>query len=394
MIQIGLENFVSKHFSKAPNWGNCAVLCHAASVDIELNHTLIHLKKVLGKNLTKVFGPQHGFVCDVQDNMVETDHFHHPFFNLPIYSLYGETRVPTDEMLEGIDTLIIDLQDVGTRVYTYITTMSYCLKKCESLGIKAVIFDRPNPIGGELIEGNILDKKWKSFVGHHPIPMRHSLTMGEMAKLDKKVFTPNVDLEVYEMTNWTRSMTWENCERIWVNSSPNLATANSAAIFPGSVLFEGTNWSEGRGTTRALEIVGAPGVEPFEFAKHLNKQCSEFGIEDIIIKPTYFYPMFQKHKDTPCGGVHLFCKNANNFKAWTFGQLLLRECFHYEGFKFKWNDKPYEYENENLAIDYINGDEALRLWVEENQNAEKLFELEKKNHHQFLQLKEDCKIYN
>ncbi len=393
MIQIGLENFVNQYNSTPPNWGRCAVLCHAASVDKDLTHSLTHLKKILGTNLVKIFGPQHGFVCDVQDNMIETDHFHHPYFDLPVFSLYGETRVPTDEMLTDIDTFIIDLQDVGTRVYTYITSMAYCMKQCEKRGIKVVIFDRPNPVGGELIEGNILEDRWKSFVGHHPIPMRHALTMGEVAKLDQKLNSPQVDLEVITMTDWKRQMSWDDCERIWVNPSPNLATVNSAAIFPGSVLFEGTNWSEGRGTTRALEIMGAPGIEPFSFAETLKKECLEFGISDVIIKPSYFYPMFQKHRDTPCGGVQLFCQNPNRFHAWKMGQLILKTAFHHSDFKFKWNDKPYEYENENLAIDYINGSTDLRSWVENNGSHEELHSLEQKNRSDYLSLKEDIHLY-
>lgn len=393
MIQIGLENFISQYQTKPPQWGQCAILCHAASVDQNLMHSLQHLKKILGKKLIKVFGPQHGFVCDVQDNMVETDHFHHPYFDLPVYSLYGETRVPTDEMLEGVDTLIIDLQDVGTRVYTYITTLAYSLKQCESLGIKVVIFDRPNPIGGTMIEGNILKEKWKSFVGHHPIPMRHGMTMGEMAKLDQAINSPSVELEIFSMSNWKREMSWDETKRTWINPSPNLATPNSALTFPGTVLFEGTNWSEGRGTTRALEVVGAPGIEPFSFTKTIQKKLKDFEIKGVTLKPHYFFPMFQKHQGKPCGGVQIICSDITSFPAWRLGQLLLKECYHHADFTFKWNDKTYEYEENGLAIDYINGDDALRSWVENNQSYQVLKELEKSEWSQFNNLRDNSLLY-
>lgn len=394
MIKIGLEKLLEDKNTQKLIKGNAALLCHSASVAKNLEHSLTLCKKLLGKRLIKVFGPQHGFVSDVQDNMIETSDFIHPYFNIPVHSLYGETRRPTDQMLSDIDTVIVDLQDVGTRVYTYITTLSYVMEECAKKSIRVIVLDRPNPVGGELFEGPVLENKWRSFVGHHPIPQRHSLTIGEIAKLQQSLYTPNCDLKVVSLTDWKRDMSWNETQRIWVNPSPNLATKESAYVFPGSVLFEGTNISEGRGTTRALEVLGAPGIEPFSFCEHLNKLNKEWEIEGAIFKPHYFMPMFQKHSNTPCGGVQICPTSLDHFQSWRLGALLLREFYHQDIFKFQWNSKPYEYENDGLAIDYINGGEGLRKWVEKNGTIDELIDLEQAGLDHFLDLRDDCLLYS
>jgi len=373
--------------------GNIAYLGHSAAVDRDLRLGLESMIKLFGKKLTKAFGPQHGFVTDVQDNMIETDHYIHPYFKIPIYSLYGENRIPSDEMLEDLDTIIVDLQDVGTRVYTYITTISYLMEAVEGRDIEIVILDRPNPIGGEIYEGPILEKKWRSFVGLHPIPQRHALTIGEVAKLQQKIHCPDTNLRIIEMTNWKRSYLWQDLHRPWINPSPNLPTAESSLIFPGSVLYEGTNISEGRGTTRSLEVLGAPGIDPFSFAARAQKELENANIKDVYLRPLQFFPMFQKHAGTACGGVHIHALKPHQFHAWKVGAILLRTFYLQNEFKFKWNDKPYEYEHDNLAIDFINGGQSLRHWIEHKGDLEALCELERKNWPDYLNLREDILIY-
>ena len=393
ITKCGLDVFINDQKHQEKIKGAVGYLCHSASVTENLTIGVTELKKIFGDRLIKLFGPQHGFVSDVQDNMIETSDYIHPFFKIKVHSLYGKTRVPTQEMLEGLDTLIVDLQDVGTRVYTYITTLALCMEACEKAGVKVVVFDRPNPVGGEIIEGSLLEEKWRSFVGHHPIPMRHALTMAEVGLLTKKLFTPNCEYDFVPMENWNRSMNWEDTHRIWVNPSPNLPTPNSALVFCGSVLFEGTNISEGRGTTRSLEVMGAPGIDPYQYEKEIQDIFKLFQIEGVIIRPLVFQPTFQKHAGTPCGGFHLHVTDSSKFKSWRAGQVLLQWFYHHKEFTFQWNDQPYEYQFENLAIDFINGNSQLREWVENNGNLDELIEIETLDFEDYKKLKNEIHIY-
>ena len=395
-ITLGLEKLIhgqnSQELQKSLK-GNIAYLGHSAAVDGKLRLGLELMKQTFGKRLTKAFGPQHGFDTDVQDNMIETDHYIHPYFNIPIYSLYGETRIPSESMLEGLDTIVVDLQDVGTRVYTYITTLSLLMEACSGRDIEVVVLDRPNPVGGNIWEGPILEKQWRSFVGHHPIPQRHALTMGEVAKLQQKLHCPDTRLRVISMDQWERSFHWNDLERPWINPSPNLPTAESSLTFAGTVLYEGTNISEGRGTTRSLEVLGAPGIDPFEFVSLAQAEIENAGLKDVILRPLQFFPMFQKHAGLACGGIHIHALDPKSFHSWKVGALLLKLFYAQEDFKFSWNDKPYEYQYEKLAIDFINGGESLRLWVEKQGNLDELNELEKKDWPDYLNLREDILIY-
>jgi uncharacterized protein YbbC (DUF1343 family) len=346
--------------------GKIALLCHSASVDSKFNMAVNIFQEIYGERFIKIFGPQHGFVTDVQDNMIETDHYIHPYFKLPVYSLYSETREPTDEMLAEIDTFVIDLQDVGTRVYTYITTMTYILKACAKKNIKVVILDRPNPVGGGIIEGHVLRPELMSFVGCMEIPQRHGMTMGEVALFAKNYFSLDIDVEVIEMKNWKRNMFWQDTGLAWVNPSPNLPTADGAITFCGTVLFEGTNLSEGRGTTRSLEVVGHKDIEPYSFYEKLQETLKEVENDSFILRPLVFMPTFQKFAQTACGGVHIHVTNPQEFKSWEVGQYLCREFYHHLKDKFEWTTKAYEYEYDKLPIDLINGDETARHWVENN----------------------------
>ncbi|NOQ91854.1 MAG: DUF1343 domain-containing protein, partial [Flavobacteriaceae bacterium] len=244
--------------------GKVALLCHNASVDATFTHAAIRFKEIFGLRFVKIFGPQHGFATDAQDNMIESNHFVHSYFNIPVYSLYSETRIPTDKMLEGIDHLFVDLQDVGCRAYTYIYTLTLLLEKCIGKDIQVIVLDRPNPINGVDIEGNILEDDFKSFIGLHPIPFRHGMTIGEVALMHQKYWTnKKIDVQVIKMEGWNREMFFEDTKLPWILPSPNLARAESTITFPATVLFEGTHLSEGRGTTQPLEIVGHPKIEPY-----------------------------------------------------------------------------------------------------------------------------------
>ncbi len=373
--------------------GNIGLLCHSASIDLDYNNAIDIFKEVFQKRLVKVFGPQHGFVSDVQDNMIETDHYEHSFYKLPIYSLYSETRSPTKEMLEGIDTFVIDLQDVGTRVYTYITTMTYILKECSKQNIKVVILDRPNPVGGDIIEGNLLEKDFLSFVGCMPIPQRHSLTMGEMAELAKRHFKLDIDLEIVSMQEWKREMFWDDTKLPWINPSPNLPTWESSLTFCGTVLFEGTNISEGRGTTRSLEVIGHPKIEPFSLLEEMTPRLKKLeDYNSFKLRPIVFMPTFQKHSNTPCGGFHIHIKDKREFKSWRLSQFLCKELYNTLGTSFEWTKKAYEYEYEKLPIDLINGNEKTRKWIESNGSLAELKTIEATNIDFYESIKE-IRIY-
>lgn len=393
-VITGLERLINEKSLQDKIKGNIGYLCHSASIDSEFNSGVTLLQNLFGKRLIKLFGPQHGFVTDVQDNMVETTHYIHPFFKVPVYSLYSETRTPTDEMLEGIDTMLVDLQDVGTRVYTYISTLSLLMEKCVGRNIKIVVLDRPNPVAGVRIEGCILDPDYKSFVGRYPIPQRHSLTMGEVGLYGKTILRTDCNLEVIEMKNWNRSMYWKDTGLPWVLPSPNLPTAEGALTFAGTVLFEGTNVSEGRGTTRALELAGFPGIEAFSFRERVMKKFKEEGLtEGFNLRPIIFLPTFQKHMGKNCGGVHIHPTDFPAFDSWTVSQMLCREFKRELGDQFEFHNKPYEYEFHKLAIDLINGTDEVRHWVDKLGSLSELKKIETRGFDKFLGERENILIY-
>jgi uncharacterized protein YbbC (DUF1343 family) len=391
-------NFGIDQINKSDNLkkikGNVALLAHSASFNSNLIHTAEVLQQVLGARLKKLFGPQHGFVTDVQDNMVETKDFIHPFFKIPVHSLYGEVRSPTDDMLDGIDTFIIDLQDVGTRVYTYIHTLSYVLEACAKKGIRVVVLDRPNPIGGEIIEGNILLPDFKSFVGLHPIPMRHGLTMGEMANFINKYYLQNsCELDIMLMENWNRGDFWDDTEKSWILPSPNLPTWEAAISFVGSVLFEGTNISEGRGTTRSLEIIGHPKLEAFSFSRSFNELLKKNKLDSMYARPQVFMPTFQKFRGEVCQGIQLHTINKTAARPWAVGQLLCQKLSLHLGEDFQWSTTPYEYQFNGLAIDFINGTSEIRDWVESRGTLMELKSIETQGHDEYKQQISTIQLY-
>lgn len=394
IVATGLERLLSDPALQKKFPGKIGYLCHAASVTKDIEHGLIALKRVFGDRLVKVFGPQHGFVTDVQDNMVETKHTVHPYFNLQVYSLYSETRIPTPEMLEGLDHVFVDLQDVGTRIYTYIYTMTYMMEACQKKGIQVVILDRPNPIDGVTLEGNVLEPGFTSFVGRHPIPVRHGLTMGEVALMNKKFWSGrDCNLEIIPMQGWKREMSYEETKLPWVLPSPNLATIEAAYTFVGTVLFEGTNISEGRGTTRSLEIVGHPKIEAFSFHEKLKKVLAAEELQGQVLRPLVFLPTFQKHQGKPTGGYQIHVTDRKKFEPWRLCQTLCRE-FHRElGPEFQWKQPPYEYEYDRMPIDLINGTDKLRHWVEKHGTRAQYDEIMKPGQAEYQAQRKEVLLY-
>ena len=341
------------------------VLCNHASVDRGFVHILDRVSAADGVTLAAIFGPQHGFRSDVQDNMIETPHGDDPARRVPVYSLYSETREPTDAMLRGLDVLVVDLQDIGARIYTYIYTVANCLKACGRHRIPVVICDRPNPINGVDVEGETLRPGFESFVGLFPIPMRHGLTMGEIARLFNEEFGLGAELEVVRMEGWRRSMFADDAGTPWVMPSPNMPTLEAAVVYPGTVLFEGTMLSEGRGTTRPFELVGAPWIDAERFAREMN----QLHLPGAIFRPAVFEPTFQKHAKQPCGGCQIHVTDRDAFRPVMTGVALIAMFRRFDETRFAWRQPPYEYEKDKLPFDILAGSDVLRLQIEKGMTA-------------------------
>jgi uncharacterized protein YbbC (DUF1343 family) len=335
------------------------IVCNPASIDRDFAHIIDRLAGAEGVTLAAIFGPQHGFRSDVQDNMIETPHRDDAKRRVPIYSLYSETREPTAEMLRGLDVLIIDLQDIGARIYTYIYTMANCLKAAGRHKVPVIVCDRPNPIGGA-VEGETLARGYESFVGLFPIPMRHGMTIGELARFFNERFALGAALEVVTMEGWARSLYYDETALPWVMPSPNMPTLDTAIVYPGTVLFEGVLISEGRGTTRPFELLGAPWIEPERFADAMNAH----GLPGAFFRPAGFEPTFQKHARQACGGCQVHVTDRNAFKPVLTGAALISEFRKQDPARFEWRQPPYEYERDKLPIDILAGSDKLRRQIE------------------------------
>ncbi|MQA29335.1 MAG: DUF1343 domain-containing protein [Luteitalea sp.] len=362
-ITLGSERLLASPALDAKRVG---IVCNPASVDRQLTHIADALAAHPRARLAAMFGPQHGFRSDVQENMIETGHGRDPLRQVPVYSLYSETREPTSEMLDGLDVLVIDLQDVGTRIYTYIYTMAYCLTAARRQGLKVIVCDRPNPIGGVRVEGPMLVSGFESFVGLYPIPMRHGMTIGELARLFNEQFGLGADLEVVAMEGWRREAYLDAWPAPWVMPSPNLPTLDSAIVYPGTVLFEGTNVSEGRGTTRPFELIGAPWVAAERFAGALNAR----RVPGAFFRPVVFEPTFHKHAKVRCGGCQIHVTDRTAFAPVLTGVLLVEAFRAADPEQFAWRRPPYEYEHERLPFDILAGSSRLREQIEAGVAAE------------------------
>jgi uncharacterized protein YbbC (DUF1343 family) len=344
------------------------VVCNPASLDAQFRHIADRLVSHAGATLTAIFGPQHGFRSDVQENMIETGHARDALRRVPVYSLYSETREPTAEMLRDVDALVVDLQDVGTRIYTYIYTMANCLVAAKRHGVSVIVCDRPNPIGGDAVEGPMLVPGFESFVGLYPLPMRHGMTIGELARLFNDEFGIGADLEVVPMEGWRRDMYFDATGVPWVLPSPNIPTLDSAIVYPGTVLFEGTNVSEGRGTTRPFELLGAPWVDGEHFADALNR----LDLAGVHFRPAVIEPTFHKHARTSCGGCQIHVRDRRTFNPVEAGVALLAAFRAADPDRFAWRDPPYEYEHDKLPIDILAGSSELREQIEAGVSAREI----------------------
>lgn len=358
-VQTGLDRLQSDGF-RALAGQRVGLLVHPASVDHRLEHAARILQAAREVELVSLFGPQHGLRGETQDNMVEWRSFTDPVTGLPVHSLYGETRRPTAAMLDGIDTLVVDLQDVGARYYTFIWTLLLCLEAAAAAGKRVVVFDRPNPLGGVEREGAVLELAYRSFVGMAPIPMRHGLTLGELAAAFRGRQVPAVDLEVVWMRGWRRDMWFDATGLPWVMPSPNMPALETAAVYPGFCLLEGTGVSEGRGTTRPFEIFGAPWIDPEPLLARLRR----LELPGVRFRPLHFEPAFQKHAGRLCGGAQVHVLDRHRFRPVLTAVAVLWAVHALWPAAFRWARPPYEYETEKLPIDILAGGPWLREGVE------------------------------
>jgi uncharacterized protein YbbC (DUF1343 family) len=364
-LNLGSDRLLA---SKRLDGRRVGVVCNPASVDAGLRHIADRLATQPGTRLAAIFGPQHGFRSDVQDNMIETAHALDEVRRVPVYSLYSETREPTPEMLRDLDVLVIDLQDVGVRIYTYIYTMANCLKAARKQGLEVIVCDRPNPIGGAAVEGMVLQPGFESFVGMYPIPMRHGMTIGELARLFNDEFGLGAKLEVIAMQGWRREMYFDDTGLSWIISSPNIPTFDTTTVYPGGVLFEGTNVSEGRGTTRPFELIGAPWVVAERFAEGMNQR----ELPGVYFRPVLFEPTFHKHAGKGCAGCQIHMLDRRTFRPVEAGVALLEAFRASDPDQFRWKDPPYEYEFEKMPIDCLAGCKTLREQIEAGVTAKEI----------------------
>lgn len=348
-----------------------ALLAHPASVTSGLLHTMDALAALPDIELTAAFGPQHGLRGDKQDNMIESDDYLDPVHGIPVFSLYGEVRRPSTAMMEHFDVLLVDLQDLGCRIYTFITTLKYFLEAAAEQQKKVIVLDRPNP-AGRPVEGLTLRPGWESFVGAGPMPMRHGLTMAEMGRWFMQSLGLDLDYEVITMEGWQPAAApgygWPLQERSWVNPSPNAANPWMARCYAGTVMLEGTNLSEGRGTTHPLELFGAPDIEPRKLLETMARSAPQW-MEGCRLRECWFEPTFHKHQDQLCAGIQIHVDDTAydhcEFQPWRLMALAFKALRTiYPGYDL-WRDFPYEYEYDRLAIDLINGGPELRQWVDD-----------------------------
>lgn len=387
-ISSGLDVFCTQP-PDIPSEKRLGLLCNPASVTSSLTHASLAVNRQFPGQLKALFSPQHGFHAEKQDNMVESGDLVDSALNIPVFSLYGDTRIPTRAMFDLIDILLIDLQDAGTRVYTFIYTISYCLEAAARFDKEVIVLDRPNPVGGIDIEGNLLSERWTSFVGRYPIPMRHGLTMGELALLINSRFGIHSRLSVIPMKGWKRSLYFDDTSLIWIAPSPNLPTPASAMVYPGQVVIEGTTLSEGRGTTQPFELFGAPYLEP----DRLLDQIGE-SLRGIVLRPVCFEPTSGKYQGSPCRGFQIHVTSRSDYKPYRTTLVLLQLIMKLYPDQFRWKQPPYEYEFQRLPIDLILGCRQVRQRLEQMESVESLEKAWEPEIETFRKIKLDYHLYD
>jgi uncharacterized protein YbbC (DUF1343 family) len=372
-MKFGIDRLLDEPELRKPLAGRrVALLAHPASVTRNLFHSLDALVALGDVRMSAAFGPQHGLRGDKQDNMVESPDFNDPVHGIPVFSLYGEVRRPTPAMMDTFDVLLVDLQDLGCRIYTFVTTLRYVLEEAAKAGKEVWVLDRPNPIGRP-VEGLTLRPGCESFVGAGPMPMRHGLTLGELSRWFVATLRLDVDCQVIPMEGWMPDTApgygWPLGVRTWVNPSPNAPNLWMARCYPGSVMLEGATLSEGRGTTRPLELLGAPDVDARALLQEMRALAPGWT-RGCRLRPCYFEPTFHKHVGKLCGGFQVHVEDAayydhEGFKPWRLFALAFKALRRLQPDYPIWRDFPYEYEKDRLAIDVINGSDLLRRWVDD-----------------------------
>ena len=365
------------------------VLANPASIDHSYVHIVDQLSRSTKCTLAAIFGPQHGYQSNLQDNMIETPHEKDERRDVPIFSLYSETREPTPEMLSLIDVLVIDLQDVGARIYTFIYTMANCLRAAARAGIPVIVCDRPNPIGGIEVEGMTLEPGYESFVGQFRMPMRHGMTVAELAGLFNEHHGIGAELEVVPMQGWSREIYFDATDVPWIMPSPNMPTLETAVVYPGTVLLEGTMLSEGRGTTRPFELIGAPWLDGEALADALNGA----GVQGAHFRAVNFEPTFQKHARLACGGCQIHVTDRAAFAPVKAGVAIIRECYGEAPEAFAWRDPPYEYEHDKMPIDILAGSPTLRQEIEEQVPLDDIVASWREGVAEFAEIREPYLLY-
>lgn len=386
-VTLGIDRLLSTD-RRLVEGRRIGIVCNPASINAAFRHSADLVVEDPSTTLAAIFGPQHGFRADLQDNMIETPHARDAQRRVPVYSLYSDVREPAPEMLDGIDAVVVDLQDVGTRVYTFIYTMANTMRAAARAGIPVIVCDRPNPVNGNDIEGHVLDESFASFVGQFPIPLRHGLTIAELARLFNGAFGIDADLHVIPMEGWRRSMFHDETTLPWVMPSPNLPTLDSAVVYPGAVLFEGTTLSEGRGTTRPFELIGAPWIDGDRYADAMNAR----GLPGVYFRSVFFEPTFQKHAKRTCGGCQLHVTNRLAFTPVRTAIEMLAEFQAEAPAQFAWREPPYEYEHNKMPIDILYGSDKLRSAVEGG-NVNSLTESARRDEDRFRKLREPFLLY-
>ncbi|HEX8748885.1 MAG TPA: exo-beta-N-acetylmuramidase NamZ domain-containing protein [Pyrinomonadaceae bacterium] len=387
-VVLGVEKLLGEK-SRSLKGERVGLVCNQSSVDHHFRHVadLFHEHKEI--NLTALFGPQHGIRGDVQDNMVETGHGVDSVTGLPIYSLYSETREPTEEMLENVDVLVFDMQDVGCRIYTFIYTMANCIRAAVRYRKRVVVCDRPNPITGEGVAGNVLEPEFASFVGQYAIPTRHGMTVCELARLFNEEFGIGCELEIVPMEGWRREDWMDETDAPWVLPSPNMPTLDTATVFPGTVHLEGTQMSEGRGTTRPFELIGAPYIDANIYAGALNN----LGLPGVYFRACGFQPTFQKHAGKTCGGVQIHVLDREAFEPVMTGVATVLLAHELYPEHLRWKEPPYEYVFDKNPFDVIAGTNSLRAAIERGDSLENIVASWQKGLSEFKKMRSRFLLY-
>lgn len=390
-VRTGLDRMIDGAFQ---HWRGrrIGVLCNQASIASNWQHVLEALGPPHRSGLLSieaVFGPEHGLWGHTQDNMIEWEGLPDPRTGLVIHSLYGKHRQPTPGMLSGIDLFVVDIPDVGARYYTFVWSMALCMESCERAGIPVIVLDRPNPIGGDSVQGTVLDSAFNSFVGLFPLPTRHGMTVGEIATYLRQTVFPRIDLEVVKMDGWNRKMDWGQTGLPWAIPSPNMPTVDTAFVYPGMCLLEATTVSEGRGTTRPFEIFGAPGVDGWKLAESLNS----LGLEGVHFRPIQFEPTFNKHSKTLCEGCFIHVTDRSAFDSVLAAIAILQEFVRRFPDAWAWKPPPYEYEFEKWPIDILAGNDWLRKSIEELEPLSRIDERMRAERGRFAPARESALLY-